>query len=511
VDCPIISALLYIYPERRMMMFVLFSPIGNTDPIRDDFDGPMLHIVRHYKPGKIYLFLTKLMGKYDRATDCYARSIFLLYPGCRVEKTPNIEPGYNSAKVYVGNDLVCEIVKEYTDIADPSDFDAFQSSIAPILDKIYRENQEAEILLNVTSGSPQIQMTLGVEIASSEIKFTPVQVKNPRKAPGTNMKHFDPNKDDLEECFKNNLDSADDLEGVVNRCSIPPIIVLRRSVIRNQVKSLIDSYDYKQAYKLATDNGKLIKEKVLQLLKHAYFRSRLDYEKAEAVARGLGIHDELYPVHGANAKTVCEYYLIVKMKTLRGELTDALLRIFPLAEHLGEKYLEKCLRIQNRNGTAGFTQGLDTIARKKTSGSWVLETNKAEKNFSGIVKHIDDSYVENTEHGYTAWNDINLETMIYIMEFKAPDEKFACRLLNRDIIDMFKTLQRLKQDRNDSAHQIVEAGLENFASIGPAPLETLISTAEKLICEIFGSEIKSTNIFDVYDEINKRIKVELDL
>ena len=39
---------------------VLFSPIGTTDPIRDCYDGGCLHIVRHYRPQKVVLYLMQL-------------------------------------------------------------------------------------------------------------------------------------------------------------------------------------------------------------------------------------------------------------------------------------------------------------------------------------------------------------------------------------------------------------------------------------------------------------------
>lgn len=43
-------------------MKVLFSPIGNSDPWSNDRDGAMLHIVRHYKPDVVVLFLLKAFG-----------------------------------------------------------------------------------------------------------------------------------------------------------------------------------------------------------------------------------------------------------------------------------------------------------------------------------------------------------------------------------------------------------------------------------------------------------------
>lgn len=53
---------------------VLFSPIGRSDPIRGNFDGPFLHIIRNYKPKKAYIFLTKEMWEYDMYDNRYEKS-----------------------------------------------------------------------------------------------------------------------------------------------------------------------------------------------------------------------------------------------------------------------------------------------------------------------------------------------------------------------------------------------------------------------------------------------------
>lgn len=39
----------------------LFSPVGNTDPIKYFHDGSLLHICRHYQPDVVYLYLSKEM------------------------------------------------------------------------------------------------------------------------------------------------------------------------------------------------------------------------------------------------------------------------------------------------------------------------------------------------------------------------------------------------------------------------------------------------------------------
>lgn len=42
----------------------LFSPIGNTDPVKYFYDGSMLHICRYYKPDVVYLYLSKETSVY---------------------------------------------------------------------------------------------------------------------------------------------------------------------------------------------------------------------------------------------------------------------------------------------------------------------------------------------------------------------------------------------------------------------------------------------------------------
>ncbi len=42
---------------------VLITAIGRTDPIRGMYDGPILHIIRHYKPRYAYILYTEELYK----------------------------------------------------------------------------------------------------------------------------------------------------------------------------------------------------------------------------------------------------------------------------------------------------------------------------------------------------------------------------------------------------------------------------------------------------------------
>lgn len=47
-----------------------FSPIGASDPVRDLDDDPLLYIVRHYQPHKVFLFYTQQMQEKRKGRKC---------------------------------------------------------------------------------------------------------------------------------------------------------------------------------------------------------------------------------------------------------------------------------------------------------------------------------------------------------------------------------------------------------------------------------------------------------
>jgi hypothetical protein len=90
---------------------VLFSTLGMTDPIKNDHDGPFLHILRHYKPRKAYLFMTKRVCELADLDDRYRLQTIKL---CEKE-------GFN-----------CEIIElRHEEIDNPQQFDIFY----PIFEK----------------------------------------------------------------------------------------------------------------------------------------------------------------------------------------------------------------------------------------------------------------------------------------------------------------------------------------------------------------------------------------
>ena len=122
------------------MQSVLYSCIGTTDPVRGMRDGGLMHILRFYRPEAVYLFLSQEMIRRDREDDRIAKTFAFLR-----EKWD----GYNP-----------RLVRFETGIQDPSDMDALTAPMDALMQRVLEENPGTEILLNLSSGTPQMQILL---------------------------------------------------------------------------------------------------------------------------------------------------------------------------------------------------------------------------------------------------------------------------------------------------------------------------------------------------------------
>ena len=123
-------------------MRILFSPVGMTDPIRFFKDGALLNISRHYKPDIIYLYMSKEIVKIHKQDNRYKYCLEQL--GSLIGKKFDIR------------------VIERPELEDVQIFDCFISEFRNILDNIYNEYPDAEIILNVSSGTPAMKSSLQI-------------------------------------------------------------------------------------------------------------------------------------------------------------------------------------------------------------------------------------------------------------------------------------------------------------------------------------------------------------
>ena len=193
-------------PER-----VLLSCVGTSDPVRGYHDGGMLHIMRYYRPQKVYIFLSQEIEDFENRDS-------------RFEKTVRYAnehwQDYNAEAVYIKSGIV-----------DVSDMDLVAGPLTELFENIIRENPNSQLLINLSSGTPQMQIVLAQLAMSSRYNdIKGVQVSTPENSSGKSERTNSPNYSVETELELN----EDELPGAPNRCSEPQMIAIQRDRVRAQ-------------------------------------------------------------------------------------------------------------------------------------------------------------------------------------------------------------------------------------------------------------------------------------
>ena len=153
------------------MKRILLSCLGTSDPVRGEHDGPMLHILRHYRPDAAFLILSAEIGGFDRNDG-------------RFEKTR----AWISAH-WGGYSPVFRYFK--LDVTDAHDMDAVDRPLQEVLAALVAEYPGAEVLFNITSGTPQMQIVLSQMAMDTRYRGRGIQVSNYEGKAGTSQRTND--------------------------------------------------------------------------------------------------------------------------------------------------------------------------------------------------------------------------------------------------------------------------------------------------------------------------------
>ncbi|MEI0558342.1 CARF domain-containing protein [Brachyspira intermedia] len=324
--------------------YVLFTPVGGNDPIGNEYDkdymieeinkklencnidekeklkelkediielqvkeepviieGPILHIVRHYKPKCVLLLFTQS----DKYLDCkfrmMKREIRKLSSNCIIRKITHINASYSTnwnEAIYDFNDKIKKLLNGFED---------------------------HEILVNITSGSPQISFKLCNEIINNN-KLKGIQVSvslRELQTQGRKDKYYiDNNIRYINEKYENNI----------SRCIEPKIYSVIKPKLKSQIEALVSSnklYNYQALYRLLNGSKNACDE---------LFTNEL-FENASKANDRINLIYE----HKDEASPFIEYYFAMKVKQIKGELSDFFLRITPFITELLYYYFSKTL------------------------------------------------------------------------------------------------------------------------------------------------------------------------
>lgn len=437
---------------------ILFSPLGSTDPVRFGWDGACLHILRHFNPDMVVLFYTKEMEDTEKEDHRYTRAIKRLKPECPIKEI-------------------------FTGITDPHIYDNFIRILPDAVHQVHNEYPDAKILLNLSSGTPQIKTVMA--ILSMEGDWCEgIQVESP--AGRSNSGNPAEKKDvDVDKMLSNNCDNEPDAP---ERWLKPPLRILHYYEDRNSINSLVDRYDYRGAQEVAKKNSD-IPPIVTQLLQHASQRAIVMTNEARKIlSKYNGI--SLLPFQGTQEKLV-EYFLTMQMDRKTGSLSNLTMKIVPFLYELLTEYIKKNSKL-SLDDLCEYVNGVPRLTREKTA-----------RRSPELLAYLDSLFKENQKYRS---GELSYKILSNLCDFMLTDEgKNECINieLNQQMTNCLGGICRVRYLRNDIAHIIANVDAQKFEDVVGCSPEELINTLFKMLLLVYEEQsdvIKKQR--SIYDTIN---------
>ncbi|MDO4862826.1 MAG: hypothetical protein Q4A05_01545, partial [Ruminococcus sp.] len=178
------------------------------------------------------------------------------------------------------------------------------------------EYPEAEILVNVSSGTPAMKSALQILAAATDLNIKPLQVSTP------NVRSNNPRPCNISEKWERNLDKSPDSP---NRVEVSSNKNLLFEFNKKLLISLINSYDYHTAGMLADKMKPFLSLQFCDMLNAMILRYDLKTDEARKSFAACG-HGELIK----ETNLAAEYYMLLDLKVRKKEYTDFLRAFTPL-------------------------------------------------------------------------------------------------------------------------------------------------------------------------------------
>lgn len=447
---------------------VLFSPIGHTDPVAMHCDGSFLHILRHRRPRRAYLFMSAEVAELDDRDNRYE---FFARRLCEKE-------GFD-----------CEIIKfKHRGVTKPNDFEIFYEPFEKYIDEIVRDNPDCDVLVNLSSGTPQMKNACNLICALSRHRLIPLQVDSPGKG-GARAVEFDLQTE------WDRLEGNSPQSPVSNRLREVASVNLKARFTKEYIMTLINSWNYAGALSVAQSIEQHISPDVLRLLKAASLRVTQD----KGFAKWL-IDDEkkaFVPTVREEAKTIFEYILYLRIKQARGELMDFVRGLSPVLSDLYEEYLKNQCRVDVKEKYCEYNRNRNI---------YFVKAEKIKADSQELFEHFRIvNYGRDFEDGFLAGS--NLSVFVF---FFSNDKKFKKKV---EILQEYE-----KFIRNKAAHDIVCVDDDWIETQGTQrPPEVIRNTPQaslyilELLQSVYLKAVRLDSVdWDVYEKMNDEIEQQLN-
>lgn len=393
-------------------MKVLFSPLGMTDPVSEQtaYDGSLLQICRFHQPDKVYLYMSGEIMAYHEKDNRYIACLDRVYD--------YLEKPYE------------HVIIDRRELTKVHIFDFFYKEYRDILLEIHRDYPEAEILLNVSSGTPAMKQALFVLCGLFNFPMTPLQVSTPIKrsnATTERMKFEDPVADYLE--IVDLIMSEPKVYGDRTEVAIGENLnfELRKDIIKNHLMN----YNYGAAMDVADAIREALPEEVYHLIVAAFYRNSLNQREVNKHLSAAQMEFEYYQT--ANRKLV-EYILYLSVLIKRKMLLEFIRGISPALDQLFKLAFETAVKVD-----------LDRYIRdSKGKLNWDDRKLRSDEMGRSIREVLEKAYWPPRTNG-----PASTDSYLHLIQ----SDRFAVSDGIRRMADELRTIE--KNGRNVAAHQII--------------------------------------------------------
>lgn len=445
------------------MRKLLFSPLGDTDPVRGMRDGACLHIIRHYRPDKVILFYTAEIEEKKKKDDRFVKAI-------------------RSVDEHV------EIGEIFSGIENPHLYDEFIDLFHSTLESLHLEEPDAEILLNLSSATPQIK-TMMAMIAAENKWCRGIQVSTPEKK-SNKYNHAATEQTVMEEIELN----EDNEPSAPNRCSEPPLKAIRYHNERNQLEALLENYEYKGALTLARSSVSASKD-TIALLKHAAARVDFDLKSASEHKKSykgkslFPIWNGKRPVESDKYTKLAEYYMLIYLAKERRDVPEILLRTSPFLDDMLNTFVSKYSSIK-------ISELLD---RRKLSSSLIAQR------YPELMRMLDSEFGGSFIDKEPSFKNLKVVCK-YIAESDAGLNHTVCANMS----ELAKEIEKCSDLRNLCAHNVDYFTSDKFYNQLDLTVDKLVDILFKMLQLTIGESVLSPKYKSIYKDINRMVVDSLD-
>ena len=423
-------------------MKILISAVGTTDPISNNHDAALLHIARNYRPDKIVLVYSQEMMVKQDLINKVLLSIEGYNPIIEIDSTIlNNDEVFLFDKMY---EVMGQIVQKYT-------------------------SDDNEIILNLSSGTPQIISALFALNRINDYNTQAIQVATPKK--GANREYKPLTDSEIDALIVENQDNSLDF---VDRSIKDKSEKFTQALVKRHLRSLIASFDYQAAEAIINrkEYNKLLSKKRI-----AYIREKLnDFSR---VFKNQSILSDIlsFPLEDPQKKAL-NYYLMIDVLKEREHIADVLIKAKSLAEFVIEETIKK-----DHEGLIVFDGNLPKLNPDFPDCEAILDDiDKKMKKSRGI---------EDTEERiFSVQSTLNLLSYLNILEFYEYDSQLQTAI---------NVILSLNGERNKVAHGLSEI---DTRLLSRKKLKQLSENLRLLLVECLGID---SSYFNYYDKQNKEL------